>query len=416
MSGTTTVRAITHIHTRYSNGKSSEMDPVISGAIRRILGDLAPDEPWSECFTSIPSLVRLLQRPDPRSPVGLLVVTDHMNARSHRLPEELLRAAAAEPRLATGGELMCVERDVDGSIRRAPEVLVYGGPQPVPGPFGPHFGVSQAILDELYRTCRAPGSTELQTSRVLHFCAERQLACALAHPFDGHELSALGMLEIISQARFIETVNGGYPAESTEVLTSLIEFHNRAVQGFTLSARMAERWPQAAEWARRIQERRRGLLHAWGGSDAHHRNFDRVVMRFQSARPEPTAGDLFRVMLEQPVSELLQRGTFRIEGRPGSSMSVLDDVVRIVLRNLRRLTGVLVSHPRVAAMMLSETQRVVRQELGNRAQRQAELLHGMERLYPFAQLLAGLEPDLAVVQDAAQGRVDRGHQPAVQAA
>ena len=104
MSPLHSIRAITHIHTRNSNGTASEMDPFIGGTIRRIMGDQALPNAWSECFTPVASLLELLRYPDPNRPVGIVVVTDHMNSFSHRLPEELLQAAALDPRMAAGSE------------------------------------------------------------------------------------------------------------------------------------------------------------------------------------------------------------------------------------------------------------------------------------------------------------------------
>jgi hypothetical protein len=101
----------------------------------------------------------------------------------------------------------------------------------------------------------------------------------------------------------------------------------------------------------------------------------------------PTAGDLFGAMLERPVEALLIDGTFQVQGRPGTSLSVVEDVVRIVARNLwrnRRLFG----GARPAARMIAGARRVVTEELGRRDRRQAELLASAGRELDFAYLLS----------------------------
>ncbi len=386
------VRVITHVHTRYSTGVASEMDPVIGGAIRRIMGGRALPDAWTESFTPVSALLELVRRPERERPVGIVVVTDHMNSRAHALPEELLWAAASEPRLAVGAELACAEPDGDGVPRRSPEVLVYGGPDAAPGPHGAYHGVSQATLDEMYRLCRADGSAELQTSRVMGYCEAHGMAYALAHPFDGHELSVERMVDLVSRARFVEVVNGGFPPEGARFLGALVELQNAVVRGSGLSAPAGEYWPSAAEFVRRTRVERRGLLHPWGGSDAHVQDFDRVVVRYLADRPDPSAGDLFRSMVERPVGELLARGTFRIEGRPSTGMEVLDDVLRIVAKNLLRYVPALAGSPRVAVAMLLETARITRSELARRSERRAALLREVERHFPAEVLLSWLQP------------------------
>ncbi|MBN1773901.1 MAG: hypothetical protein JXB32_21750 [Deltaproteobacteria bacterium] len=380
------IRAITHVHTEASNGPASEMDEMIGGAIRELLGQ-DTRVAWSECFTPVSRLAGLLGDVGDPSAVGLIAVTDHMNHRSHRLPEALLRAAAADHRLAASAEVACVERDVDGKYRKAPEVLVYGGPEPVAGPFGPYFGLAQPLVDELFDVCRAPGLPRVQTTRVLRFCAERNLACALAHPFDGHFLSLEATFEVISRGKFVETVNGGFPAVSARILEDFIGFQNRIASGWRLDGASALRWPLARRMAERIVEERRPPLHPWGGSDAHSHDFDRVTIRFLADRPVPTAGDLFRAMLERPVEALLIDGTFLVQGRPGTPLSVVDDVVRIVIRNLwrnrRHFGGV-----EAALRMMERARRVVTEELGRRDRRQAELVAAAGREFDFAQLLS----------------------------
>jgi len=384
-----------HVHTEASNGPASDMDVLISGAIHSILG---PDTQvsWRECFTTVSRLVELLDDPSGDPPVGLLATTDHVTAAHHRLSDDALRAAARDPRLAVCAEVWCEEQDLDGVYRKAPEVLVYGGPELVDGPYGPHFGLSQELLDELFETCGAPGHPNAQTSRVLRFCAERGLACALAHPFDGHALSLEATFDVISRAKFVETVNGGFPAASTRVLEDLIAFQNRIVEGGHLGAVEALRYPAARRFVDRIVSEGRALLHPWGGSDAHSHAFARVTVRFLADRPSPTMGDLFRAMLERSVGSLLLDGTFRLCGRPGSAWSVTDDIVRIVLRNIWWI-GKKFGGPLAFARVVRRTRVVVADELARRAKRQAELNRDVERDFDFGRLLPAMRPMVASV-------------------
>jgi len=383
------INAITHIHTAASNGAASEMDPVIGTAMKQVLGEDNPAR-WSECFTRVERLARLLDHPWQEPPVGIIAITDHQNPRSHTLPDDLLRAAANEPRLAACGELACIDQDVDGEYRNAPEVLVYGSGDPVDGPYGPHYGISQALLDEIFDVCRVPGRREIQTSRVVDFCAERGLACALAHPFDGHQLSLEACFDLISRARFVETVNGGFPAVSTRIMQDLVAFQNRLVAGWRVAPETAIRYPLVRRLAERIVEDQRGALHPWGGSDSHSHAFDRVTMRFLAHRPDPTAGDFFRAMLERSVEDLLLDGTFGVQGRPGSAMSVLDDVVRIVARNMWSIRRQV--PPSRAWPLMVTTRRIVAQELGKRSQHRVEQVKEAGRRFPSSRVLAQMVP------------------------
>ena len=383
------VNAITHIHTAASNGAASEMDSRISAALLGIFGEDNPVN-WSECFTRVERLVRLLDHPWREPPVGIIAVTDHQNPCSHTLPDDLLRAAANEPRLAVCGELACIDQDVDGEYRNAPEVLVYGAGDPVDGPYGPHYGISQALLDEIFDVCRVPGRVEIQTSRVLDFCAERGLACALAHPFDAHRLSLEACFDLISRARFVETVNGGFPAVSARIIQDLVAFQNRLIAGWRLAPETAIRFPLVRRLADRIVEQERGALHPWGGSDSHSHAFERVTMRFLAHRPDPTAGDLFRAMLDHSVEDLLLDGTFTIQGKPGSAMSVLDDVVRIVARNIWNIRGSI--PPSRAWPLMKTAHRVVAQELGDRSLHRAEQVKEAGRQFPSSRVLAQMVP------------------------
>ncbi len=397
------VFAITHVHTEASNGKASEMDGMIQGALREVLGQDTPAR-WSECFTRVERLVRLLGKKHHQPPVGIITVTDHMNARSHTLPDNLLWWAAREPRLAACAEITTVERDADGSFKRAPEVLLYGRPEGVPGPHGMHHGVSQEIIDDIFTNCRAPKTAEVRTSLVMKRCAALGLAHALAHPFDGHSLSLETTLDIISRGRFIETVNGGFPAVSTRILEDLVSFQNRVVSGWRMSDQMAARYPLAKRLEDKIVSQGRSMLHPWGGSDAHSHNFARVVMRFRAHRPDPTPGDLFGAMLQKSVSDHLVDGTFSVLGRPGSALSVVDDVTRIVFRNFWFNRPYVLDRPDHLARVVAKTYRVTRGELERRNRRQERLIAEVSREFNANQILQSLVPPYRLDLRAARRR------------
>jgi len=404
------VFAITHVHTEASNGPASEMDAMIGGAIREVLGQDTPVR-WSECFTKPARLVKLLNNKRNKPPIGIIAVTDHMNVRSHRYRDNLMRAVAAEPRLASCAEITTAEKDTDGVFRRAPEVLVYGSANKVKGPYGDHYGLSQEIIDDIFENCRVPGMDEVRTSLVMAHCAARGLAYMLAHPFDGHFLSLEATLDLISQARYTETVNGGFPAISTRILEDLVSFQNRVVCGWRLSDEMASRYPMALRLQEKIIAQGRSMLHPWGGSDAHSHNFDRVVMRFLSYRPDPTPGDLFAAMSQTEVMDHLIDGTFSIRGKPGSTLSVVDDVVRIVAHNLWIARRYTMDTPGHLLGMISKAYEVVKEELSRRAKRQASLVEEAAVHFDINQILRDLVPprrlDLREIR-----RRERSHLPA----
>ncbi len=367
--------AITHIHTRASNGPASELDPVISKALKDVLGKDTQAR-WSECFTRVEQLTALL---DPRvhaKPVDIICVTDHANWRAHKLPEDLLEAAAADPRLCVGSEVATVDQDVDGVYRVAPEVLVYGGTKP-----SPHTGLNQAQLDGLFQSCRAPGRFEPQTRRVMDYCAERGWAYALAHPMDGHQLSVDKTFEIIGRAPFIETVNGGFPVASTELLETYLWLHNQLALGRGLPAELWNRYPYLQQVADRIHKQRLKPIVALGGSDAHAHDFDRVLVRLLSDKPHTRAVDLLTAMTGPSTEELLAEGTFAIVGRPGTALSVLDDVLRIVGSNIWANRSHMLT-PWTVARVLGRSAKVVHQELGQRDQRQKVFLAEARRVLP----------------------------------
>lgn len=385
------VFAITHIHTEASNGPASEMDDMISGAIREVLGQDTPVR-WSECFTTPDQLVKLLNNKRRRPRIGIIATTDHMNVRSHTLRDSLLKAAAAEPRLASCAEITTVEKDIDGVFRRAPEVLVYGGPDKVSGPFGEHYGLSQEIIDDIFANCLIPGREEVRTSLVMQHCKALGIAYVLAHPFDGHFLSLEATLDLISQASYIETVNGGFPSVSTRVLEDLVSFQNRVVSGWRLSDRMANAYPVARRLEEKIISQGRSMLHPWGGSDAHSHNFGRVMMRFLAHRPNPSPGDLFEAMARKEVLDHLIDGTFAVRGRPGSTVSVVDDIVRVVWRNFWHNRPYILDRPGHLLSMSLKAKKIVSEELSRRAERQAGLVEEAAIHFDINRMLQEMVP------------------------
>jgi hypothetical protein len=382
------VNAITHIHTEYSNGSASKLDPMVRRAVCEALGPETIFK-WGECFTTVEKLLALLKSPHRRRnpSIGIITITDHMNHRRHFFSDEVLRVAAREPRIAACAEVFCIDQDGDGLYRVAPEVLVYGDGNPVESEYGEYFGLSQTLLEKLFRTCRAKGSDRVQTSRVLDFCEENGIACCLAHPFDGHELSLEATFDLISRARLVETINGGFSAISARILEDFIAFQNRVVTGCRLSKEDALRYPVAQRLASRIMSEGRSVLHPWGGSDAHEHNFARVVVNYLSDKPNPSAGDLFRTMIETPVETLLSEGTFAVVGEPGTVVSGLTDIMRIVARNMWRNKRSIFNTPLRSWRIASTAVRVVQEELRHRHQRQSTLLHQVEHDFGFNKLL-----------------------------
>ncbi len=383
------VAAITHIHTEFSNGSASELDPLIRRSVIETMGPNTIFE-WGECFTTVENLLALLKSAHANPSIGIIAITDHMSHRRHLISDEILRAAAREPRIAACAEVFCIDQDVDGKYRIAPEVLVYGDGNPVESKQGEYFGLSQTRLDELFRTCRAKGSNRVQTSRVIDFCEDNGIAYCLAHPFDGHELSLEATFDLISRARLVETINGGFSATSARILENLIAFQNRVLTGWRLSKEDTLRYPMAQRLANRILSEERSVLHPWGGSDAHERNFDRVVVKYLSEKPNPSAGDLFRAMIETPVEILLSEGTFVVGGEPGTAGSELQDVVRIVARNMWRNRRSIFNTPLRTWKITSLAFRVAQEELRHRHQRQSNLLQQMEHDFSFNKILPSM--------------------------
>lgn len=398
------VNVITHVHTDASNADASEMDR-ITEVIQRIDG---PDTPitWKECFTPIERLLRLIRSGGTmRGPVHLCVVTDHMRTRSHRFPAGHLAAAAADQRLALGSEMRTRARDVDGVYRKAPEIIAYGGVQPVDGPFGPYYGLSTQLLEELWDTCLDDDHKELCTRRAHEFLLRHGIAHGLSHPFDGHELSLEGTFRLMSEFTFIEVVNGGYFEPSSRVLDAYVRLHNALVAGATLPEEVLT--TTGRRLVRDVQERGRFLC-PLSGSDAHIYDFDRVVLSFELPPGKTTRtvrpGDLFATLLAEehggpPRVTLSQRlrasgahpltaePRFANLGAPATPARQLSDIVFIIFRNW----WLNAAHftPRTLAATVKNTAEITADELRTRAAQRDKLAVALrdefnpEKLLPF---------------------------------
>jgi hypothetical protein len=333
------IQVITHVHTNASTAETSELNDRISHWIRRCAGENSTVT-WSECFTPIEKLERLLICPPARGPLHAIVVTDHMRRQSHRLPDHHLAAAARNRRLALGAELATRTLDLDGRYHQGPEILALGGRRAVEGPFGPYFGLSQELIDELYHSCLDDEGQELCTCKTHRLLRARGIVHALSHPFDGHDLSLEQTLATIGEFSFIETVNGGFSAQSARMLEAFVELHNRLVCGAIL--------PQehlSPVGRRIVQQIRRSnhLIFALSGSDSHSHNFDRVRTSLvvpDHHRPEDfTPGDIFHQLLQLEAKDLTVASSaaspLGTKGNPATTASLLADVTAIVLRNVR---------------------------------------------------------------------------------
>jgi hypothetical protein len=416
------VNVITHLHTDASNADASEMDR-ITDAIHRIAGAETPMT-WRECFTPIEKFLRIVRAGRTlRGPLHMCVVTDHMRSRSHRFPVGHLVAAASDHRLALGAEMRTRARDVDGVYRKAPEIIAYGGVQPVEGPFGPYYGLSSALLEELWDTCLDDDRKELCTRRAHEFLLRHGIAHGLSHPFDGHELSLEGTFRLISEFTFIEVVNGGYFEPSTRVLDAYVRLHNAVVAGASLPDEVLT--DTGRRLLRHIRARGRFLC-PLSGSDAHIYDFDRVVLSFELPAGKTSRtirpGDLFAALLAEeegggaPRTASPQRprasGAHPLTaparlvnlGKPASPTRQLSDIIFIIIRNW--WLNVPYFTPRTVARTLAATAQITTDELTQRSAQRRKLAGALrdefdpERLLPLLTYpeAPALRPPLRVVE------------------
>jgi hypothetical protein len=317
---------ITHIHTDASSGEASLLDPVVTGALRSVVGPEYMSR-WKECFNKPEDLLAAMR---PAGPVAVVFITDHVNERQYAVNEEAVGLASKDPRIAVGAEIQTSMRTADGRMLRAPEVLVYGRVEKSSHK-GVHFyGVSEEDLDVLFGECPVDETGKIDPILVRDYCILGGYAHALAHPFDGSELGLEQLLELITEFKFVETVNGGFPADSSRRLSMFISWYNKAAEGLIGGQNLR------SPLLRRLcaKAARTGPIHPGGGSDAHAANHDRVVILYRTDTENPTAGDFISDMVGRSVRDLIAARTFAIMGAPASKISLLDDVMRISYQNM----------------------------------------------------------------------------------
>lgn len=329
MSGTDLL-ALVHVHSVDSNGDASELNEVVQRAMR-VAGGANHGLRWRECFTRFSQFEAAQRGRHVRQAADLVFVTDHMNDRSHHYSEQALRWAAGDRRRVLGAEIKTGVVDADG-FKRGPEVLLLGETQLVQSPFGPYVGMSQSTIDEIFETCCLRGRSVPDTLKVAAFCDEHDIACALAHPFDGHHLRLEAVLELMAAFKFVETLNGGALQPANWMAQRYVAFHNRAVQGGERAFDGKPLTELKRELAGELDGGRPILC--WGGSDAHAPRFDRVVVRYRTSNPSATALDLIRDMAWADPWELLASRRIIISGASASWPSLLGTITRINVRNL----------------------------------------------------------------------------------
>jgi hypothetical protein len=329
-------RVVTHIHSTSSNDQASVMYPLVSSVAVQVLGSRGESLPWFECQTPETDLEAILDGRLTRRPVDLLFLTDHLSARRHVIADAALALGCRCPRFAVGGEVQTALPDGPGGWLDAPEILLYGTAGAHDWRGGRHYGITQAMLDRLFDECTPTGAPAPDPLRVQAFCAAEGIACALAHPLDGHDLGLPHVLGLIEAFDFVETLNGGYPAESGALLDLLLEARRRANARAVQSGEPAGRLPAAL---------------ALGGSDAHLDEFDRVVTVFRCDGGRPDAGTFIRAMLSARIDPA-SRAAFRIEGRGMRNLTLYREVLTLMMRNVRCLRGRIGSTADVLRLMV----------------------------------------------------------------
>nr|WP_321468531.1 hypothetical protein [uncultured Desulfobulbus sp.] len=330
-----TLNVITHLHSKASNGPASSLDRVAGSILTEIFGTIPEGLIWRECFTDCGDLRQIIAGDRTRQPVDILFVTDHLSSHHHRLDDDVLRLAADERRIGIGGEIQTVcYSERHGGYLAAPEVLLYGDGLDRRIDGRPYTGIDNGMLAQLYEQCSVAGADEPEIGRVNAFCRDNRIACALAHPFDCHELDLIETLEVIGTFAFVETVNGGFPRASALALHEYAAFHNQVVTD-ELGVRLL---------ALDLSREQRHLLNIigqsaplvpLGGSDAHLSDFDRVVTRFRTPANQTTAADFVRTMLHCPADKILANRTLEPWGRGISWTGLYRDVLGIVGKNIR---------------------------------------------------------------------------------
>lgn len=320
-----TYRVITHIHSVESNALASPGYDQITQLSRRILGAALDRVHWCECLTTVSTLMEVLEGKRTVRPVDLLFVTDHKSPRQHRIPADLIRTAAACPRLGIGAEIVTFVLTEAGAWIAAPEILMYGPAEPHLTAGGRYYGLSDQILHEVFAACTPPGAPGPELTRVVRYCLDRRIAYAASHPLDGNRLPLADLLCVLRLFPFIETVNGGFSKKSARLLTRLLQSENQRA----LARGTGPTGPAADS-----REPEFHVRHMLGGSDAHLRDFDRAVTRFVSPRADPSAGDFIVAMLAAADDPLGADGRFTPEGHGIGLLALGREVIALVHRNI----------------------------------------------------------------------------------
>lgn len=328
------LNVITHIHTKASNGPASALDQMAKSILSDIFGSIPEGLIWRECFTDTDDLRQILAGQRTAQPIDILLLTDHLSSRHHRLDKNLQQLAAKDRRIGLGCEIQTVSySEKQKKYLTSPEVLLYGDGQDRFFMGQPYTGVDELMLDSLYRECTVPGATEPDIAKVNAFCQKNRIARALAHPFDCQQLDLEETLAVIGSFSFIETVNGGFPRRSAEALQQYVTFHNTVVHNNLAHSLLAQGWSeQQRHLLKKISNSH--LLVPLGGSDAHLNNFDRVVTHFRTVPGKTKAVDFITTMLTTPAAEILQANLFAPVGRGVSTTGLYRDILGIISKNI----------------------------------------------------------------------------------
>jgi hypothetical protein len=286
----------------------------------------------------------------------------------HRIPEEFVTAAAACPRLGIGAEIVTFVWTEAGGWMAAPEILMYGPPEPHLTADGHYYGLSDRILDEVFATCTPPDAPGPELTRVVRYCLDRRIAYAVSHPLDGNRLPLTDLLRVLRQFPFVETVNGGFSKRSSLLMTRLLQSENRKA--------LARGTPRPRPVVDRGEPDFR-VRHVLGGSDAHLRDFDRAVTRWVSPKPDPDAGDFIASMLDAADDPSGADGRFTPEGEGISLLALGREVMTLVRWNIANNRHAIRGVLRTARLLLTALSQLRKVDQNSRA-RQRELSRYLE--------------------------------------
>lgn len=328
------LNVITHLHSKASNGPASALDETVKLILSDVFGEVPPDLIWRECFTDVDDLREIISGVRTKKKIDILFLTDHMSSRHNRLAEQFVQFAAEDRRIGIGCEVQTVRfsRKHDKFLI-SPEVLLYGDGQDRFIGSQPYTGVDNSLLEELYEECTLPGSTEPEIFKVREFCQQRNIGCCLAHPFDCQQLDLDETLEVIRAFTYVETVNGGFPLRSSQALCEYVNFHNSVLHN-NLAEKLA---PLCSEKQLKCLEAVRNgqTLIGLGGSDAHLKDFDRVITTFNTVEEKKYAQDFVRMMIETSPKQIVQHRILTPVGQGISMTGLYSDVLGIVWKNIR---------------------------------------------------------------------------------